>query len=184
MNQPGTKNLWDESFKGYKILGWNILKMYNLGINHHCILLWVLKETSSTHPTLHSSTSPPNNSLIHNHRVFIHIQDLIDFLGAHESLECKLGNIFWCRSLVLPSLTIYFLCLKSAYFATTYFWRFWSKYDSIFSLLLKKGFRFFSSSDMLQRSLYYFSLKNFVGLIKIVHIIHAVCVYEIGFWIL
>jgi hypothetical protein len=37
MNQPGTKNPWDESFKGYKILGWNILGMYNLGINHHCI---------------------------------------------------------------------------------------------------------------------------------------------------
>jgi hypothetical protein len=31
------KNPWDESFKGYKILGLNILGMYNIGINHHCI---------------------------------------------------------------------------------------------------------------------------------------------------
>ncbi len=42
MNQPGTKNPWDESFKGYKILGWNILGMSNLGINHHCIFFSVV----------------------------------------------------------------------------------------------------------------------------------------------
>jgi hypothetical protein len=36
----------------------------------------------------------PNNSLEHTHRAYINTQQLADFLGAHESLNIKLGDIF------------------------------------------------------------------------------------------
>jgi hypothetical protein len=64
-------------------------------------LLWVPKETSST----------PTTRILHQqlddafHRPCMDTQQLTDFLGAHESSNSLLGDIFRRR----PSITIYFL---------------------------------------------------------------------------
>ncbi len=45
-------------------------------------------------------------------RAYIHSQQQTNFLGAHESLKRALGNNFRCRTLLFPSLTIYFLWVE------------------------------------------------------------------------
>jgi hypothetical protein len=48
----------------------------------------------------HPLSSSPNS--------YIYIQQQTNFPGAHVSLESKLGDIFGRRTLLFPSLTIYF----------------------------------------------------------------------------
>jgi hypothetical protein len=49
----------------------------------------------------HPSHHRLNKSLVHTHRAFIYTKQWIHFLGAHESLASKLGDIFCHRALLL-----------------------------------------------------------------------------------